>query len=101
MKLVVTVVEIQGRCPVYKPGDKFILQEGFILVTEASDNLCMHSLASIMPYYVALSHGVRPRDLGLAKGGGSEAYLQCLDPCDLTGGGTVRFAVSRVEDASN
>lgn len=52
----------------------------------------MHSLASIMPYYVALSKGVNPRTLGLAKEG-SKVYFQCLDPCELTGGSTVIFEV--------
>ncbi|GAH46587.1 unnamed protein product [marine sediment metagenome] len=52
----------------------------------------MHSLASILPYYVALSEGVDPKTLGLAKEG-NKAYLQCLDTCELTGGGTVIFEV--------
>jgi len=52
----------------------------------------MHSLALIMPYYVALSKGVDPMTLGLAKEE-NKAYLQCLDPCEFTGGGTVIFEV--------
>lgn len=52
----------------------------------------MHSLASLMPYYVALSKGIDPKTLGLAKEG-NKAYLQCSDPCRLTGGGTVAFEV--------
>jgi len=44
----------------------------------------------MMPYYVALSKGVDPKILGLAKNNG-KAYLQCLDPCEHTGGGTVIF----------
>ena len=53
----------------------------------------MHSLASLMPYYVALSRGIDPVDFGLAKEE-EVAYLQCLDPCEYTGGGTVVFAVT-------
>jgi len=30
--------------------------------------------------------------LGLAKEG-NKAYLQCLDPCERTGGGTIIFEV--------
>ncbi len=45
---------------------------------------------------MALSKGVRAKDLGLAKGDSHEAYVQCLDPCDLTEGGTVCFEISRV-----
>lgn len=49
-----------------------------------------------MPYYVALSRGVPPVELGLAKakeGRGQVAYIQCRGPCELTGGGTVVFAI--------
>ena len=52
----------------------------------------MHSLASIMPYYVALPKGIEPKTLGLAKEV-NKAYLQCLDPCEITGGGTVVLEV--------
>lgn len=88
--LEIKVAEIKGRCPVYCPGDSFRIVEGFRLI--ADKPLCMHSLASIMPYYVVLSRGISPIDLGLAKEG-EVAYIQCLDPCSLTGGGTVIFAI--------
>ena len=54
----------------------------------------MHSLSSIMPYYVALYRGVDSRKLGLSKDG-KKAYVQCLDPCDYTGGGTVTFEIEK------
>ena len=41
-------------------------------------------LASLMPYYVALSKGIPPTRLGLA-GEGSRACVQCLDPCQVHG----------------
>jgi len=44
---------------------------------------------------VALAKGVKAKDLGLAKGNSNEAYLQCLDPCYLTDGGTAFFEISR------
>jgi uncharacterized repeat protein (TIGR04076 family) len=100
MKLVIKVVGIKGICPVYRVGDQWTIEQGYVLVTGESDNICMHSLASIFPYYVALSHGIKPQDLGLAKGDSREAYLQCLDPCEITGGGTVQFEVSLVSTAS-
>ncbi|HIC95079.1 TPA: TIGR04076 family protein [Candidatus Bipolaricaulota bacterium] len=96
--LIVRVVEVKGRCPLYREGEAFRIAEGFKLVAERP--LCMHALASLMPYYVALSHGVSPAELGLAeaKGGqGQIAYVQCLDPCERTGGGTVVFAISKDE----
>ena len=54
----------------------------------------MHSLASILPYYNALFHGVDPRKLGLSKDE-NKAFVQCLDPCQHTGGGTVIFEITR------
>ena len=94
MDLVVTVKEIKGTCPVYQVGDTIVIREGFILDTEKSSDVCMHSLASIMPYYVALSRGVLPKALGLSGPREGRAYLQCLDPCNITGGGTVIFEIA-------
>ena len=95
MKLTVTVVDIKGKCPVYEVGNKITLSEGYILDPGQTDIVCMHSLASILPYYVALAKGVKARDLGLSQGESKEAYVQCLDPCEVTGGGTVRFEIFR------
>ena len=55
----------------------------------------MHSVSSIMPYYVALNRSIDPRELCLAKkeSNGKSAYVQCLDPCKYTGGGTVVFEI--------
>jgi uncharacterized repeat protein (TIGR04076 family) len=96
MKLIVKVVEIKGKCPVYEVGNKITLRDGYILDAEESDMVCMHSLASILPYYVALAKGVEAKEIGLSRRDSKEAYLQCLDPCEITGGGTVRFEISRV-----
>jgi uncharacterized repeat protein (TIGR04076 family) len=93
-RLVITVKEIKGSCPVYEVGDKIVLDEGYRLNMKETDNVCMHSLSSIMPYYVALYGGVNPKELGLSKDGG-KAHVQCLDPCDYTGGGTVIFEIER------
>jgi uncharacterized repeat protein (TIGR04076 family) len=89
----VKVVEIKGNCPVYKVGQIFYIKDGYIL--ESSVKLCMHSLASIMPYYVALSKGITPQDLNL--GDKDKAYVQCLDPVERTGGGTVTFEIALLE----
>jgi len=92
--LQITVEGVEGTCPVYKVGDSFTILDGFKLKT--SQSLCTHSLASLMPYYVPLSKGVKPEELGL--GSGEEAYVQCLDPSEYTGGGTVVFEIRRKED---
>ena len=91
--MVVEVKSIRGHCPVYKVGDRIVLDEGYKLNLKETTAVCMHSLASIMPYYVALYRGVKPSDLGLGRG--ERAYVQCLDPCHITGGGTVLFEIRR------
>ena len=96
MKLVVEVVDIIGNCPVYEMGNKLVLDDGFKVNLKETDCICLHSLASILPYHIALSNGVDPVKIGLAREGG-DAYVQCLDPHRYTGGGTVTFKVSRQE----
>jgi uncharacterized repeat protein (TIGR04076 family) len=96
MRLKIKVVEIKGHCPVYRKGDKFYVKDGYKLDTKIT--LCMHSLLSIMPYYVAFSHDISPQKLGLSKKGRKDslsAYVQCLDPCRYTHGGTVIFEITR------
>ncbi len=95
MRLIIRVAEIKGKCPVYRTGDRLILHEGYILRGETTGQVCLHSLAAVLPYYVALSKGIAAKDLGLARGDSEEAFVQCLDPCDLTGGGTVIFGLKR------
>ena len=97
-RLIITVQEIKGHCPVYRVGNRIVLDEGYRLNLEETDNVCMHSLASIMPYYVALYRGVDPKELGLSRDGKS-AHVQCLDPCDYTDGGTVILEIEKTEDA--
>ncbi|MDZ7263272.1 MAG: TIGR04076 family protein [candidate division KSB1 bacterium] len=91
--LKVAVIEIQGHCPVYQVGDSFYLARGYILDPSRSGRICLHSLASILPCHVALSHGVAPAAIGLNREDSPKAYLQCLDPCRYTNGGTVTFEV--------
>jgi len=94
LRLVITVKEIRGHCPVYRAGDRIVVDDGYRLNLKETDNVCLHSLSSLMPYYVALSKGVDPVRLGLSRDGRA-AYVQCLDPCDYTGGGTVVFAIEK------
>jgi len=100
MKLIIRVEDIRGRCPVYEVGDRIVLDNGFRLNLEETTKGCMHSFASIIPYHIALSKGVRPDQMGLAHKDRDDgrAYVQCLDPCEMTGGGTVTFSIERVEE---
>ena len=93
-KLVIRVKEIKGHCPVYKIGDKIVLDEGYRLNLEETDSMCLHSVASILPYYIALYRGVDLQELGLSRDG-KKAHVQCLDPCDYTDGGTVIFEIEK------
>ena len=87
--LAIKVKEIKGKCPIFRIGDTFFIENGYILKLEKP--ICLHSLTSILPYYVALSRGVKPESLGLGRA--NKAYVQCLDPCEYTGGGTVIFEI--------
>ena len=75
-------------------GDSIILDDGYKVNLNETDNICMHSLASVLPYYVALSRKVSPQEMGLAQEG-EDAFVQCLDPHTYTGGGTVTFKIIR------
>ncbi|MBN1694482.1 TIGR04076 family protein [candidate division WOR-3 bacterium] len=93
MDLTVKIIRICGNCPVYEVGDKFIIKEGYKVQSEIP--LCMHSLSSLMPYYNAFAKGVSPKELGLGKG--KSIFIQCMDPHDLTDGGTVTMEICRNE----
>jgi uncharacterized repeat protein (TIGR04076 family) len=97
MKLLIRVKEIAGICPVYNVEDRITLKDGYKLELDETDNLCMHSLGSIMPFYNALAKGISPQELGLAKEGEGSAYIQCPDPRECTGGGTVIFEIRRIK----
>lgn len=93
MDLTVTVKEIKGSCPTYRVGDSFVLKSGYKLVSDQP--VCMHGLASLMPYYNALRVS-EPAKWGLeGKEDESKAYVHCPDAHGYTGGGTVVFEISK------
>lgn len=100
MDLIIKVKDIKGVCPVYKVGDSFKLEDGYKLISHIP--LCMHSLASLLPYYNALKIS-KPPEWGLSGKGkdGEKAYVQCLDPVDYTGGGTVIFEITKQNKPTN
>jgi uncharacterized repeat protein (TIGR04076 family) len=96
MDLVVAVKEIKGHCPTFRVGDSFTLKACYQLVSEGP--VCMHALASLMPWYNALRVS-EPADWGLdGKLDKTKAYIQCPDPCQYTNGGTVIFEISKVTE---
>lgn len=96
--LEVEVVEVRGRCPVHKVGDRILIDEARILLNE-TDALCVHALPVLLHYAVALDKGADPVKLGLTKPEDREhTYLQCLDPWKpYTEGGTVIFRCRRAK----
>jgi len=76
MRLKIKVVKIKGNCPVYNEGDEFHIEDGYKLNSKIT--LCMHSLASIMPYYIPLSRGISSQELGLAKFGSRDEVASPL-----------------------
>jgi uncharacterized repeat protein (TIGR04076 family) len=96
--LEIEVCEVRGKCPVYKVGDKIVVDDPEI-VLEKTDALCTHALSSLLHYTLALEHGADPVELGLSKPEDREhAYIQCLDPgAPYTQGGTVVFKIRRIK----
>ena len=94
-RLIVTVKEIRGICPVFKVGDKVVIESPHI-VPEETDALCVHAVGSMLSMITALSHGISFKELGLAHEEGNVGYVQCLDPGPPhTAGGTVTFEIQR------
>ena len=100
--LEITVVEVRGRCPVYRVGDKIVIDDPEI-VLDKTDALCTHALSSLLHYVLALDRGADPVSLGLSKPDDREhAYIQCVDPGEpYTNGGTVIFKIRRVNGKEN
>ena len=96
--LEVEVVEVRGRCPVYKVGDKILVDDPKI-VLEKTDALCTHALSSLLHYVLVLEHDADPVELGLSKPRDTKtAYIQCVDPgAPYTDGGTVIFKIRKIK----
>ncbi|MCG2828896.1 TIGR04076 family protein [Methanothermobacter sp. K4] len=96
--LEVRVHEIRGYCPVYREGDRIIINDPEIDIEE-TDALCTHALSTILHYTTILERKWCPVELGLTVEGDEEhAYMQCVDPGEpYTDGGTVIFRVRRIE----
>ena len=94
-RLVLTVKEVRGSCPVHRVGDRIVIEVPKI-DTANTDTLCVHALGSMLSELVPLARGVSFRDLGLAVQEGNVGYVQCLDPGPpYTAGGTVIFEIKR------
>jgi len=95
-ELCIKVCKVEGRCPVYKGGERIII-DGPEIDLKRTDRLCIHALSSLLRYAVAIQEGVDPNILGLAKEG-NKAYIACVDPGPpFTDGGRAIFEVSKVD----
>lgn len=94
-RVLISVLEVRGSCPVYKIGDEILL-EGFYIISNQSANICIHALSALMSLLSAFSHGASARDLGIGSKD-DEGYVQCPDPGPpYTKGGTVIFHLKRL-----
>lgn len=96
--LEIKVCEVRGKCPVYKVGDKIVI-DGAEIVLNRTDAVCVHALSTLLHYVVALDEGADPVKLGLTKPEEKKyAYMQCVDPGEpYTHGGTVVFRCRRIK----
>jgi uncharacterized repeat protein (TIGR04076 family) len=93
-KIILSVKDIQGNCPLYEVGDKIVI-EHFYIESSLSQNICLHAFSAMLSLLSAFSHGVSAKELGI---GPEEniGYLQCPDPgAPYTGGGRVLFELRR------
>lgn len=96
-KLIIKVEEIKGKCAVFRGDEKIVIKGPEIDLTQTS-RICIHALAPLLHYAIALREGVDPVKLGLAKKG-NKAFIQCVDPGGpYTEGGSVVFSMELVED---
>ena len=100
--LEIKVCEIRGICPVYKVGDRIVIDDPKI-VLDKTDALCTHALSTLLHYVTILEHDWCPVKLGLTRAEDPEhAYMQCIDPGEpYTKGGTVIFDCRRIEGESS
>lgn len=96
--LEIVVWKIRGKCPVYKLGDKIVIEDPEIKLKE-TDALCVHALSTLLHYALVLDIAWNAVELGLTKPEDKEhAYIQCVDPGEpYTHGGTVIFKIRKVE----
>jgi uncharacterized repeat protein (TIGR04076 family) len=95
MKLCIETINLKGICPVFKIGDKIII-DGPQIDMENTDAVCIHALPSLLHFCLALREGADPVKLGLSTEEGG-AYLQCPDPGEpFTPGGTVTFKIKKM-----
>jgi len=94
-RLIITVNEIRGKCPVFRVGDRIVVESPKIVV-DKTDGICIHAFGCMLSMIVPLSRGISLKQLGLTKEEIDKGFIQCLDPGKpYTDGGTVLFEIKR------
>jgi len=93
-RVTVNVKDIRGSCPLYRVGDRIVVEQ-FFIQTKDSVNVCIHAFSSFLTLLSAFAHGSSAKELGI----GLEddiGCIRCPDPGPpLTPGGTVTFELVR------
>ena len=94
-RLVITVKKIRGNCPVFRVGDRIVVESPKVAV-EKTSNICIHAFGCMLSMIIPLSSGISFKQLGLTTEEGEKGYVQCSDPGKpYTDGGTVLFEIKR------
>lgn len=64
-RVIVDIVEVEGKCPVYKVGDVMVIDEPRLVLAE-TDALCMRAMGPLMTHIISVAGGVDPSS---AEGG--------------------------------
>jgi len=86
-QVIVKVIEIRGKCPFYKVGDKLIINRQEVPIDQITPKkLCLHSICGLYGTIMQVRGGIAEK-----------IYAQCLDPGPSYNkdGGTVIFEVKR------
>ena len=95
-RIIVEAIEIRGKCPVYKVGDKMVIEMPELVVSE-TDKVCIHAFLAMQTFVQALARGFSAKTLGIGRSD-DEGYVQCPDPGPpYTSGGTVIFKIRRIK----
>lgn len=65
-KIAITVKKIVGKCPVYRAGDRILLND-FYIVTNESANICLHAFTGLSTLLSAFAHGISAKDLVIGQ----------------------------------
>jgi uncharacterized repeat protein (TIGR04076 family) len=91
----VIVENLDGVCPLYKPGQTVCELNCWYFDKKKMMNLCGHALLSMMSALVPFSRGISAKEMGFGKED-DVAFVQCPDPGEpYTCGGTVVFRLER------